>query len=160
MGGGGGSYSHIPRKSKEERQKAFKSAEGEVRDSKIRNVFISFHIPDEPQVRLLRHQAKDNQYGLRFRDYSSKEPFEITVWKEEVQKRIKQSSAFIVMIGEATWTRTAVIWEIKQAYAMGKNVIAVRISSNREDYIPQLLVQNDAPVVDWNLAKISKLIEE
>ncbi len=158
MGGGSGSYTGSSGKSDKDREDAFDSAEGEVRDSRIRNVFISFHTEDEKAVALLRHQAKDNQYGLRFNDFSVKEPFD-NAWKTQVRKRIEKSSAVIVVIGEDTWTRTAVIWEAKQAYDMGKKVIGVRISKNREDYVPQLLRQNKSPVVEWKLARISKELE-
>jgi len=63
-----------------------------------RNVFISFHIEDEPQVDLLRHQSKDNEFGIHFRDYSVKEPFD-SAWKTRCRERIARTSATIVMIG-------------------------------------------------------------
>lgn len=158
MGGGSGSYTGSSGKSDKEREDAFDSAADEVRDSRVRNVFISFHTEDEKAVKLLRHQAKDNQYGLRFNDYSVKEPFD-NAWKTQVKKRIEKSSAVIVVIGEDTWTRTAVLWEAQQAYKMGKKVIGVRISKNREDYVPLILQENKSPVVDWKLARISKELE-
>lgn len=158
LGGGSSGYTGPSGKSDKDREDAFDSAEDEVRDSRVRNVFISFHTKDENAVKLLRHQAKDNQYGLRFNDYSVKEPFD-NAWKTQTKKRIEKSSAFIVMIGEDTWTRTAVIWEAKQAYEMGKKVIGVRISKNREDYVPRILRENNSPVVDWKLARISKELE-
>lgn len=158
MGSDSGSYTRSSGKSDKEREDAFDSAEDEVRNSRIRNVFISFHTKDEKAVKLLRHQAKDNQYGLRFNDYSVKEPID-KAWKTQVKKRIEKSSAVIVVIGEDTWTRTAVIWEAKQAYEMGKRVIGVRTSPNREDYVPQILRENNSPVIEWKLARISKELE-
>ena len=48
-----------------------------------RNVFISFHNEDEFQVNLLRIQAKRDNTGLEFRDYSVKEPIE--QWRKNVR---------------------------------------------------------------------------
>ncbi len=158
MGGGSGIYTGSSGTSDKDREDAFDSAEDEVRNSRVRNVFISFHTEDENAVNLLRHQAKDNQFGLRFNDYSVKEPFD-SAWKTQVKKRIEMSSAVIVAIGKDTWTRTAVIWEVKQAHKMGKKVIGVRVTRNGNDYVPQILKENNSPVIDWKLARISKELE-
>ena len=158
MGGGGGSY-HLPSRTPEEAEKVFQTAVAEVRQAKVRNVFISFHIDDEAQVNLLRHQAKDNEFGLEFRDYSVKEPFD-EKWKTNCKERISQTSALICMIGEKTVQREAVVWEIKEAYRQGKKVIGVRIHRDKHHPIPKPLLEHNAPIVEWNLAKISKLLED
>ena len=159
MGGGGGSYSGPPTRSSGEAEKVFQTSVEEVRQTKVRNVFISFNIEDEAQVNLLRHQAKDNEFRLEFRDYSVKEPFD-EKWKTNCKERIAQTSALICMIGERTAQRDAVIWEIKEAYSQGKQVIGVRIHRDKNHPIPKPLLEHNAPIVDWNLAKISKLLED
>ena len=157
--GGGGPYYPPSSRSTEEGEKIFQSAVEEVEQSKVRNVFISFNMDDEDQVNLLRHQAKDNEFGLQFRDYSVKEPFD-EKWKTNCKERISQTSALICIIGEETAQREAVIWEINEAYRQGKKVIGVRIYNDENHRIPKPLLEHNAPIVDWNLARIAKLLEE
>ena len=159
MGGGVSSYSGPPSRTPEEAEKIFKTAVEEVRQTRVRNVFISFHIEDEPQVNLLRYQAKDNQFGIIFRDYSVKEPFD-EKWKTNCREKIAQTSALICMIGEKTAQREAVLWEIEEAYRQGKKVIGVRIYRDKNHPIPKPLLEHNAPIVEWDLAKISRLLED
>ena len=157
--GGGGSYYGPPSRSPAEAEDTFKSAVEEVEETKKKNVFISFDMENEAQVELLRHQAKDNQFGIEFRDYSIKEPFD-EKWKTNCKIRISQTSTLICMIGENTAQREAVIWEINEAYRQNKKVIGVRIHRDKNHPIPKPLLGNEAPIVNWNLAEISKLIDD
>ena len=159
MGGGGGSYSGPPTRSSGEAERIFQTAVQETEKRKVRNVFISFNMDDEAQVNLLRYQAKDNEFGIEFRDYSVKEPFD-EKWKTNCKERIAQTSALICMIGENTAQREAVIWEIEEAYRQGKKVIGVRKHRDQDHPIPKPLLEHNAPIIDWNLAKISKLLED
>ena len=159
MGGGASSYTGSSDREADEAEELFDSAVDEVRDAGVRNVFISFHIEDEDQIKLLRHQAKDNQFGLHFRDYSVKEPFDER-WKSQCKERIAQTSALVCMIGEDTWKREAVNWEIKEARRQGKLIIGVRIHRDKDHQIPKMLKETNAPITDWNLAKISLLLEK
>lgn len=126
---------------------------------RLRNVFISFHIDDEAQVGLLRHQAKDNEFGIQFRDYSVKEPFD-SAWKTRCRERIALTSATIVMIGPETANREAVLWEINESLKQGKQVIGVTIYKNANHSVPKSMVDNNCRVIDWKLAKISKLLND
>ena len=159
MGGGGGSYSGPPTRPSGEAERIFQTAVQEAEKRKVRNVFISFNMDDEAQVNLLRYQAKDNEFGIEFRDYSVKEPFD-EKWKTNCKERIAQTSALICMIGENTAQREAVIWEIKEAYRQGKKVIGVRKHRDQDHPVPKPLLEHNAPIVNWNLAKISKLLED
>ncbi len=124
-----------------------------------RNVFISFHTEDEPQVNLLRSQAKNESQNLDFRDYSVKEPFD-EKWKTQCREKISQTSAMIVMIGPGTANREAVKWEIEEAYRQGKKVVGVRIYRDRNDPIPSALKEHGAPIITWDTAKIQGLLDE
>jgi len=157
LGNGGGSY-YTPSRTPEEAEEIFKNATDEVRQAKRRNVFISFNVDDEAQVNLLRHQAKDNEFGLEFRDYSVKQPFD-EKWKTNCKERIAQTSALICLIGPNTAQRKAVIWEIEEAYRQGNKVIGVRIHRDQNHPIPKPLLEHGAPIVNWDLAKISALLE-
>lgn len=123
-----------------------------------KRVFISFHIEDESQVDLLRHQAKSDRFDLEFTDFSVKVPFD-EKWKTQCTERINQSSVFVCMIGPETYKREAVLWEINKAYELEKPVIGVRISRDRNDPIPEPLVRNRAKIIYWNLEDIQNAID-
>ena len=159
MGGGSSGYSVRPTRTAEEAEKIFKGPIDEVQRARVRNVFISFHIDDEVQVNLLRAQAKSERFDMEFRDYSVKEPFD-EKWKTNCRERIAQTSALVCMIGRETAQREAVVWEINEAYRQGKKVIGVRVHRDRNDPIPQPLRAHNAPIINWNLAEISRLLEE
>lgn len=153
--GGTGTTGKTIRKSQEKFQNALK----DQLEPRVRNVFISFHIEDESAVELIRHQSKDNEFGIHFRDYSVKEPFD-SAWKTNCRERISRTSAMIVMIGPETYRREAVDWEIREALRQGKKVIGVRIYKDRNDPVPRALRENNCRVVDWKLSQISKLLDE
>jgi hypothetical protein len=121
---------------------------------RVRNVFISFHNEDEDQVDLLRYQ-KDNDFGLQFRDYSIKEPFD-SAWKTNCKARMEKCSATIVMIGPDTARREAVNWEIEQALRLGHKVIGVRIYRNENHEVPAIMKENNCKIINWELARLSK----
>jgi hypothetical protein len=157
LGGGGSSY--YPSHTAEEAERIFQSAVEEVEKTRIRNTFISFHVEDEAQVGLLRFQAKNNRFGLIFRDYSVKEPFD-EKWKTQCSERISQTSAMICLIGKETANRDAVLWELEEAYRQGKEVIGVRIYRDQNHPIPRPLLEHKAPIINWELQEISEHLEE
>jgi hypothetical protein len=159
MGGGSSGYSVRPSKSESEAERVFDSATEEARRSRLRNVFISFHIDDEMQVELLRAQAKNEKYDIEFRDYSVKAPFD-EKWKTNCRERIAQTSMLICMIGPETANREAVNWEIDEAYRQNKQVVGVRIYRDRNDPIPESMQRNKAQIVNWDLKVISRLIDK
>lgn len=114
---------------------------------------------DEAQVGLIRRQSKDNEFGIHFRDYSVKEPFD-SAWKTRCRERISQTSATIVMIGPETASREAVNWEINESLRQGKKVIGVRIYKDANHKVPQSMKDNGCRVVTWKLARISKLLDD
>lgn len=152
-------YIGPPARTVEEAEKSFRTTTEEVRAARTRNVFTSFHVEDESQVNLLREQAKNEKFDIEFRDYSVKEPFD-EKWKTNCRERIAQTSATICMIGEKTAEREAVIWELEESFRQGKKVIGVKIHRDRDDPIPRPLVENNAPIVEWDLEKISRLLED
>ena len=125
----------------------------------VKRSFISFHVEDEAQVDLLRHQAKDDRFDLEFTDYSVKEPFD-EAWKTQCTERIRQSSVTIVMIGKDTHSREAVLWEINKSYELGKPVIGVRIYKDENHTIPEQMRQNGAKIVNWKMDEIQQAIDE
>ncbi len=114
---------------------------------------------DGLQIYLLRHQARSDKFDLEFTDYSIKEPFD-EKWKTQCTPRIKNSSVLIVMIGEKTHTRPAVLWEINKAYELGKPVVGVRIYRDENHTIPEPMMQNGAKIVNWKMSEIQDAIDE
>lgn len=162
--GGGTPYTGPSARTAEEAERIFKSKVEEAEEAqkpqtepRVRNVFISFHVDDEAQVNLLRTQAKDENSGLEFRDYSVKEPFD-EKWKTNCRERIAQTSATICMIGPNTASRPAVIWELEESYRQGKQVIGVRIYRDRNYPIPKPLLDHNAPIMNWDLDEINRLL--
>lgn len=154
---GGSTYSGVARDAGEA-EGIFQSSIDEARRGEpgvLRNVFISFHIEDEPQVNLLRSQAKNEDFGMEFRDYSVKEPFD-EKWKKNCAEKIGQTSLTICMIGSETANRPAVIWELEESYRQGKRVIGVRIHKDRDDPIPEPLRRHSAPIIEWKRDEINR----
>jgi hypothetical protein len=154
---GGGPVTRVSRPTSNARATFSRSSKQQL-ERRTRNVFISFHIEDETQVDLLRMQSKDNEFGIHFRDYSVKEPFD-EKWKTNCRERISQTSATIVMIGPETADREAVDWEIRESIRQGKKVIGVRIFKDENHRVPKALQENNCPIINWKLAEISKRIE-
>jgi hypothetical protein len=119
----------------------------------VRNVFISFHTDDIAQVQLLREQAKSERFDLEFRDYSVKEPFD-EKWKTQCAERIAQTSATICMIGEHTYEREGVNWELEKSFELGKKVIPVRIYRNKCHRIPEPIKSRGIRALKWNIGDI------
>jgi hypothetical protein len=159
LGGGTSTYNVPSARGEREAERIFDSAFEEARRAHIRNVFISFHIDDGPQVNLLRAQAKSERFDIEFRDYSVKEPFD-EKWKTNCRERVAQTSMLICMIGEKTAEREAVVWELKEAYRQGKKVVGVRIYRDQNHPMPQPLIDHDAPIIEWNLKEIQRLLDE
>jgi len=120
-------------------------------------VFISFHVADEAQVNLLRHQSK-NSDKLEFTDYSVKEPFD-EAWKTQCTERIRQSSVVLVMIGPDTYSRPAVLWEIEKAHELGKPVIGMRIYSDKNHRVPQPMLDHGDKVIPWGEEALQKELD-
>ncbi len=160
----GGTVFERPTKTTEEAEVTFKNGLQEAEETTrepgaVRNVFISFHVDDEAQVNLLRSQAKNEATDLEFRDYSVKEPFD-EKWKTNCKERISQTSATIVAIGAETASREAVIWEMEESYRQGHKVIGVRIYKDRNDPIPKPMLEHNAPIVNWVLNDIKRLLDD
>jgi len=156
--GSGGHFTGLSRPVRES-EDIFKTAVEEKKEvtrepPKIRNVFVSFHMDDAAQVSLLRSQARDEEFGMEFRDYSIKEPFD-EQWKRNCADRIAQTSLTICMIGPHTAEREAVLWELEESYRRGRAVIGVRIYRDRDDPIPLPLKQHNAPIINWNRDEIN-----
>lgn len=119
-----------------------------------KRVFISFHMDDLHAKKLLEAQAKSDKFDLEFINYSVNEPFD-EKWKTQCKERMANTSTVICLIGERTWARPAVIWELETAYKLGKKVIGVRIYRDKWHSVPHPITKEMSPVINWNISDIS-----
>ena len=131
---------------------------GDYPHSAKTKTFISFHMDDEQQVNLLRHQAA-NSDKLEFRDTSLQEPFD-EKWKTQCTEVIRNSDVVVVAIGKETHTRPAVLWEIEKAHELGKPVIGMRIYSDQNHTVPEPMAKNRDPIVEWRLEALQAEIDK
>src|SRR3989338_952986 len=120
----------------------------------VPKVFISFHNADKAQVGLLRHQAKSPDFDLEFEDGSLKKPYRVE-WRKNIVGDIKESDVLLVAIGQETYSRSAVKYEIDVAYREGKPIIGVILDRDGNHKIHQTLIDYGAPIVNWNMNEIS-----
>jgi len=120
---------------------------------KGKRVFISFHMDDLRYKTLLIEQAKSDKFDLEFTNYSINEPFD-EKWKTQCKEKLKQVSTTICLIGENSWLRPAVNWELNTSYELGKQVFGVRIFRNENHIVPTPLSKNYARILYWNIADI------
>jgi hypothetical protein len=118
-----------------------------------KRVFISFHADDIQYKTLLVEQAKSDKFDLEFTNYSINEPFDER-WKTQCKGRLKQVSTTICLIGENTWSREAVAWELNTSYELGKQVFGVRIFRYKNHNAPLPLILNHSPILYWDIKDI------
>lgn len=116
------------------------------------NVFLSFAIEDKALVDLFRAQAKNKHLPLSFRDHSIKEPFE-SAWKTKCEEKIRRCSVTICLVGPATFKSDAVNWEIRKSVELGKDVIAIYLTSERP-ILPEALREYSAKPITWDSYEI------
>lgn len=124
-----------------------------------KRVFVSFHMENRHAKELLVAQAKSDRFDLEFTNYAVNEPFD-DKWKTQCKERINKCSVLICLIGEKTYQREAVNWEINTAYNLGKKVFGVRIHRDRNHIIPTPLRNNNARIILWNISDIVKELEK
>jgi hypothetical protein len=125
-----------------------------------RNVFISFAYEDIDEVNLLRAQSKNELSDVAFNDWSVSEAFDSTnadYIKQQIARRIRQSSVTVVYVSDATISSKWVEWEVLRSLELGKQVIAVHKGVATPAQMPNWVQK--AKVVPWSdLAKTLKSI--
>jgi hypothetical protein len=78
--------------------------------------FVAFDYDHDSSLRdLLLGQSKHPDTNFEMHDWSVKEPFPLSVWKERVRTKIRASDLVIVICGEHTHTATGVDVELRIA---------------------------------------------
>lgn len=154
MGGRGSSYTKS-RKPVSELEELFKSAETEVLDTRIRNLFSSFDERDRERVHQLKEQAKRTPFGFRFDDCS-----DIVDDKLSCARRIAGCLVLLCFIGQFTHENEHVLWQIAKASMLNKKIIGIMLFPERTDKVPSLISEKEYIVIEWDPSKISRLLDD
>lgn len=105
-------------------------------------VFISFYSKDDAHYKsLLTAWSNNPKFELSFIDVSTDIKInsrDKTYLKRRMKSKIEEADFFIVFVGENTHTRDWVLWEIEQAKALKKNIIAVKEKKSHSSPEPLL----------------------
>lgn len=127
------------------------------------NVFISFASEDLNDVNMLRAQAKNENSDIEFNDWSVKEPFDsesAEYIKRGIRERIRQCSVMVVYLSDKTVDSEWVDWEIREAIALGKGIVAMHKGETPPERLPKAITDNRVPVVPWHQKELRKAIEK
>lgn len=133
---------------------------------KKHNVFISHYFKDDDKVQAIKRRLIERNYDVRnFSVDSTKHKDGRTPSKEVIQRYlkmcIKASGTFVCLIGQNTYTRPWVDFEIQEAINQGKKIIGVYTHGNKDKVeIPEPLKKYGASVIGWNsVDKLGDIIE-
>jgi len=161
MGGGGGGRGLTPDELRRLEQRAKQTLRSKGASSK-HNVFISFASEDLNDVNMLRAQAKNENSDIEFNDWSLKKPFnskDAEYIKRGIRERIRQCSVIVVYVSDKTADSKWVNWEVQEAIAMGKGVVAMYKGEKPPVRLPRAVSENKVPVVPWSQKEMAKAIE-
>jgi len=160
MGGGGGGRGLTPNELRRLERKAKQSLRSEGNAGKY-NVFISFASEDLRDVNMLRGQAKNENSDIEFNDWSLKKPFDsedADYIKRGIRERIRQCSVVVVYVSAKTADSKWVNWEVQEALAMGKGVVAMHKGDKPPARLPKAVSDNKVPVVPWNQKELVRAV--
>lgn len=131
----------------------------------MNNVFISHYGEDEPQLDRLKERLKEagctvRNSSIEKKDYRDDKVANSTIAKE-LRDGIKWAGTVIVLIGEDTYTRPWVNYEIRSAYLKGKKIIGIYEFGCKDSVeLPEAYKRYGGPVLGWNsLDKLSDVIK-
>ena len=161
-GGGGGGRGLTPGELQRLEEKARQSLKAGGDTGKC-NVFISFASEDLSDVNMLRGQAKNENSDIEFNDWSLKKPFDSTdanYIRRGIRERIRQCSVAVIYVSDRTAGSKWVNWEVQEAIAMGKGVVAMYKGDGPPTRLPQAVSENKVPVVPWNQRQLANAIKK
>lgn len=92
-----------------------------------KKVFVSFDFDNDQFLRdSLIGQARNNGSPFDMEDWSVKEPWNQSEWKEKCLSKIRRCDLVIVMVGEKTSKCSGVIAEINMAKEAGVPVVGLK----------------------------------
>ncbi|MCW9059956.1 MAG: TIR domain-containing protein [Gammaproteobacteria bacterium] len=109
-------------------------------------VFISYHSKGDGHFKnMIMAWANNEKFKLNIEDFSTDTNIKSkdeAYLKRRMREQIRKADNFIVFIGKDTHKRPWVAWEIEQAKALSKRIIAVK--ENRKHISPKPLLGSGA----------------
>lgn len=106
-----------------------------------KKVFISFDFDNDQFLRdSLVGQCKNNGSPFDMEDWSVKEPWNQSEWREKCKTKISKCDLVIVMVGEKTYTCSGVKAEIEMAKSLGIPVVGVQGYKDKNCPCPEGLI--------------------
>lgn len=123
--------------------------------SDIHNVFISHYSEDDNELHRLKQRLEEK--GCKVRNSSVEKgdyrinPVKNATIAKELRGNIKWAGTFIVLIGEHTYERPWVNYEIRSAYLQGKKIIGVYMHGCKDSVeLPEAFKRYGGPTIGWN----------
>lgn len=131
-----------------------------------RNIFISHYGKDDDHVQSLKQRLKNQGYNVRNFSVDStnhkdgRRPSDAVV-KRLLRMRMKWSGTFICLIGERTYTRDWVNYEIRLAHRLGKRIVGMYAHGCLNSVeLPMAYEKYGSPPIGWNsVEKLGDTIE-
>lgn len=133
-----------------------------------RHLFISHHHRDDALVdkfsKLLGSKGWDIRNSSIRAKPANQQRLDKGMVKESTIKRLLRmkvswASTVVVLIGQQTYQRPWVNWEIDQAHAQGKRIVGVYEQGGKESDIPASLEKYASAIVGWNSDSIMGAID-
>jgi hypothetical protein len=120
--------------------------------------FVSFDYDNDSSLRdLLIGQSKHPDTNFELHDWSVKEPFAASNWKQRVREKIKASDLVIVICGTRTHAATGVDAEVKIAQEEGRPYFLLAGYSDKTCTKP-LSAKGTDKVYNWTWENLKKLV--
>jgi hypothetical protein len=121
--------------------------------------FVAFDYDHDSSLRdLLLGQSKHSDTNFEMHDWSVKEPFTPSVWKERVRQKIKASDLVIVICGESTHTATGVEVELRIAQEEQKPYFLLKGYANKSCTRPPSAKPGDK-LYNWTWDNLKILVQ-
>jgi len=129
---------------------------------KPKKVFISFYSKaDSHYKNLISAWVKNKKFNFHIEDYSTNvgiKSSDKNYLKRRMKQQIEKADYFIVFIGEKTYSRDWILWEIEQAKGFNKKIIAVKENKSHKSPKP-LLNCNATWVYEFSVQGLKKALE-
>jgi MTH538 TIR-like domain (DUF1863) len=124
-----------------------------------KRVFTAFDFDHDESLRnLLVGQSRHSDTEFEICDWSVKEPFASSDWKEKVRDRIRRCDLMIVICGEYTQTATGVSAELQIAQSEGKPYFLLYGYADKTCYKPKAAKADDK-MYKWTWDNLKALIK-
>lgn len=127
----------------------------------MKKVFLSFDYDDIQQVRGLKLLNKNPNYELEFYDESldvAIDSDDANYVKRKIAEKISRSSITVCLIGENTYKRKWVCWELSKSDEAGNKIIAMAFKGINSAVLPKIIKEKKLTFYAWDPERLKSLI--